>query len=190
MKVRVVSVNEISDVSTLHARIFKTNLMTLLGRNFLQRYYQMFNGTIGQVFVLEVEGEVVGFASVIIKPNKFYTAFRKKRIAFLFSAFTSLIMHPQVMLLLLKSIPRISRSTRKEYNGVEISSIGVLPNEFGYGSFLLAGVVNRLYDSEIYLRTDSSNKKNCKFYQKNGFSLIAIENDQYRPMNVYSFKRG
>lgn len=203
MYIREISKEEkqiINDIVDIHVLTFKGFFLTFMGKGFLRQMYLSYcehnESTLLGAF--DENGVPIGFVGYSQDMSGLYKfMIKKKLIKFAWYSMGAFFRKPKVFVRLIRAFLKPSE-TKKEERYVELSTIGVLPNEKskGVGSMLIDEVKNRVdftkYDY-IMLETDAENNDSVnKFYVKNQFVLSReYQTREKRKMNEYKFyKKG
>lgn len=190
---------KINKIVDIHMKAFSGFFLTFLGKGFLKKLYEhfIFHKESGLIVAIDNEN-IVGFLAFSTNMSNFYKTLLKRRFFSLgWYSFIATLKNPKIMFRLLRAFTYSKSSERKE-KYMELSSIGVLPNQEGknIGSNLIEKLKEIFKNSNceyIKLETDAiNNEKANNFYLKNGFILKeSYKTPEDREMNEYRyFKKG
>ena len=188
----------VDDIVEIHLNTFMGFFLTFLGKGFLKTLYKGFiSHSQSGIIVALKEDKPIGFCAYSEDLSGFYKYLIKKKLPwFAWYAAGAFIRKPKVLFRLLRAFSYSDESKRVE-SYVELSSIGVMPEEKnqGIGSAMIKYLCEILDVSKfkyIKLETDRDDNEiaNC-FYQRNGFVLDhAYETPEGRGMNEYRLYLG
>ncbi len=186
---------QIDSVVRVHMASFPGFFLTFLGKGFLRQLYRGFaEHDKSGLIIAENETGIAGFLAYSNNVSEFYKHLIKKHlIRFAFYSLRGFIRSPRSLFRLVRALT-YPKSTRRNEEYIELSSIGVHPASSG------SGIGSRLIDelkamakgtdaAYIKLETDADdNEKANSFYQKNRFRLDHVyETPEKRRMNEYRF---
>ena len=190
---REAEVSDIPEIVQIHMVAFPGFFMTLLGPEFLERYYRLLIDFPDRIFwVKQWNMELEGFVSGFLNPDLFYQGLRRCRWNLLGSIVARVSCNPSLIPRLLASYAQAGHSSEQEEADVcELSSIAVPPNLSGRG--IGKGLVNAFIEAtrgrarSIVLTTDADgNEKVNGFYRSLGFVCEgAYERSKGRRLNIY-----
>lgn len=188
---------KIEEIVNIHMKAFSGFFLTFLGKGFLKKLYEhfIFHKESGLIVAID-NGNIVGFLAFSMNMSDFYKTLLKRRFFSLgWYSFIATLKNPKIMFRLLRAFTYSKTSERKE-KYLELSSIGVLPNQEGkkIGSNLIEKLKEIFKNSDceyIKLETDAiNNEKANNFYLKNEFILKeSYETPEGRKMNEYNLKK-
>ncbi len=170
---------DLQSLVEVHQAAFPGHLMTVLGRAFLTRYYELAVDCKGSVILLAREGlngEVAGFAVGYTDPSEFYRRLVGARVRLGLSAALYAGCRPWIWSRVAVAFRRArSASVDRLAQRAELASLAVLPDREGRG--IGQALVRRLLSiavemgaREVALTTDADgNVRVVRFYQKLGF---------------------
>jgi ribosomal protein S18 acetylase RimI-like enzyme len=205
MIVRPATQPDIPYVVKTHEASFRGFFMTLLGKPFLAEYYKLvLRFEHGLLLVAEEEGQVIGFVSGFLHPERFYQMMKANKLRFGQHLFLATLTRPALWVKILQRFLSVSRTARRPAQeldvpiGVlsELSSIAVHPEMAakGVGKQLVLAFLEESWRRGaecVYLTTDADgNEAVNRFYQRLGFLLVgSFEQQGGRRMNKYVFKQ-
>ncbi len=183
------------EVVDIHDKAFKGFFLTFMGKGFLYQMYRSFSEDKNSgLMIAEEDGKTVGFLAYSSNLSGLYKNMIKKRLfAFGLFAFLAFLRRPKSFMHIIRAFLKPSESKREEPY-VELSSIGVLPDEksSGIGSAMIdcfKGTIDFSKYEYITLETDAVNNEAANsFYRRNGFVLYRrFTTREGREMNEYRF---
>lgn len=185
----------INEIVQIHLNTFSGFFLTFMGKGFLKQMYSSYCDHINSnIYIATSNGKILGFLSYSSDMSGLYKFMIKKRlIPFAWYAFGAFLRKPKVFFRLIRAFLKPGESKREE-KYIELSSIGVNPNEEskGIGTQLIQALINDTDFNEyeyISLETDAiNNEKANYFYKKNGFKMHKeYETHEGRKMNEYRY---
>lgn len=185
----------IGEVVEVHMRSFQGFFLTFLGRGFLRQLYLGFVEHEGSGLLVAVDGSrVAGFLAYSADMGALYKhLLRRRLLPFAWYALLGFLRRPKTFFRLMRAL-RYPREAKREDSYVELSSIGVLPEQSGagIGTMLVNALKGIAKESPaVYVKLETDAKDNDKvnsFYQSNGFTLHhTYETPEGRVMNEYRF---
>jgi len=175
--VRKANPEDLPGIVVIHQKAFSEFFLTLLGGEFLRRYYALvLNYPSGIVLVSERGGVLDGFVCGFVEPPEFYRLMWRSKRTFVLPALSALIRHPSLASGVLYGIQRIHTSASKgPARSCELSSIAVAPEASGNGlgkTLVQAFVAQaRAMDAQcVYLTTDADGNESANaLYRQVGF---------------------
>jgi len=134
--IREGTVDDIPQMVDIHSRVFPDTLMANLGRDYLETYYQnvlTFSG--GIVIVAQLDGNIAGFASGLVNPERFYRSVVRNSWKTAGYIVKGIFRNPGLLSVIPYSIGRVFRSTPRtsSQNTCELSFIAMRPETAGKG---------------------------------------------------------
>lgn len=190
MKVRKANLKDIPKIVSIHEERFSGFFLSSLGQPFLKVFYTAFLKKPAILLVLEVEGEVKGFAAGSNDNRFFFKKLLKNNVfQFAFAGLKILFTRPMA----LKRIALNSvNSEKSDLVFAELLSIATLKNKSGYGKILLEEFEKEIaqenkYNLPISLTTDyDGNDKAIEFYKECGYEVYQIF-ESYQKRKMYRF---
>lgn len=177
---RKLKVSDSNQIAKIHLKSFPNFFLTTLGYSFLKTYYRSCAKSKEAISICAISQDnkkLLGFAV-----GCFNSAGFNKRLIFSntleysYQAIILLFTNPIALIRLYKNL---EKNNDKDDNGnyAELLSIGVLPNQngFGIGQQLLAKFENQVIEkgiNTITLTTDADSNENVlRFYKKSGYTI-------------------
>lgn len=190
--------SDVRDVVDIHLSTFQGFFLTFLGAGFLKQLYEGYiEHEDSNIIVAKNENEIIGFIAYSSNISDLYKyLINRKLFYFAWYSLIAFIKNPKILSRLLSAFFK-SEEVKREEKYIELSSIGVKPNQKGkgIGTAMIAYLKEKI-DFNIYryvsLETDAlDNEYTNKFYLKNGFILArSYETKQGRLMNEYHYRKG
>jgi ribosomal protein S18 acetylase RimI-like enzyme len=196
--VRKAIARDLPDIVTIHEQAFSHFFLTLLGGEFLHRYYQLvLDYRAGIVLVSEANGVIQGFVCGFSDPAEFYRFMWRNKRTFVLPVLSAIVRHPSLAARVLHGVQRIHTSASHEPEGsCELSSIAVAPQAAtgGLGQTLVRAFLAEAWSMEaqcVYLTTDAEgNRPANALYRKVGFERTQqFLQRRGRWMNAYVIHR-
>lgn len=187
----------LDSIVSIHLESFPGFFLSFLGKRFLYHMYSAYcSHKSSALLVAEDSGIPVGFLSFSWNySNLFKHMLRTRFVPFCWCALFAFFRKPTYFFRLLRALKKSSDVKRTEAY-VELSSIGVKPNNMGQGigSKLIEELIGRVdFDKFRYisLETDAvNNDAVIHFYEKNGFIKARyFTTEEGREMIEYRFPR-
>ena len=194
MDIRSMSLADVDYVAAVHEYAFPDFFLTLLGHDFLKRYYLTvleYEDSISLVH-LNSHGSIDGFAVGFGEPSAFYSFLKKKGLPFIWPVLKGFFRRPRLLKRILMNVLRVNASDSKEVYELscELSSIGVKTQGRGIGKRLLSEFVEVACSKglrHVLLTTDVvGNRSVIDFYLTYGFIETHIETRGDRKMSHLS----
>jgi ribosomal protein S18 acetylase RimI-like enzyme len=175
--VRKATVEDLASIVSIHQKAFSHFFLTRLGREFLQRYYELvLHYRAGILLVSESRGVLEGFACGFLNPAEFYGLMWRNRRSFVLPALSALVRHPYLAAGVARGVQKIQTSaSRAPAQSCELSSIAVTPEAGGsrLGRTLVQAFLAQAWSMDaqcVYLTTDADgNEMANALYRKSGF---------------------
>ena len=156
--------NKVEDVVKIHLLTFPGFFLTFLGKGFLKQLYEGFIDHDDSELLVAVDDNknVIGFLAYSEDISAFYRYLIKEKLfGFAWYSFLAFLRKPHIMIRLLRAFC-YSGGAKRDEKYIELSSIGVLPNQKGrgIGANLIRGMVERCNTNDfsyIKLETDADN---------------------------------
>lgn len=175
--VRPVEATDIPGVTRLHRAAFPRQLTTALGRPVVRDYYAraLDPTTTMRLVVAESGGRLVGFASTLLEPARFYSQYRRSRLKILLLALPAFASSPAIARKVAGAAARARESAAQPGDAIELSSIAVASEMrgTGVGTALMSRVREQalVRGGRLYLWTDlEDNERTLSFYRGLGFT--------------------
>lgn len=198
--------NELDAVASIHAQAFPNFLMTILGHQFLKKYYALvLRDNKSLALVAKEQEKVVGFVVGYLDPPHFYRTLAEHKISLVMAAISGIMFYPGRWRKLFHAW-RSYRGTRQVFTIVstytgnasvaELASIAVAPFNLGQGigKRLVLAFCQEAFKttSIVYLTTNADHNEYVnRFYHGLGFKLFKeFEKTSGRNMNIYILERG
>lgn len=165
-------------LAVLHHSVMRT-LLSDLGIRMVLRYYQVarHDPSVVGLCVVSASGDMLGWAQGSPHPEKLNSRLRTPLPWFLFEMLRLVFTHPLVLRQLISSVLRSSTHLDIEPGGIELTYIGVAPQERGkgWGKKLLNAFIeasrSKGYRS-ILLSVEMESTSAVALYEKAGFKII------------------
>ena len=187
----------VKEIVNIHMHTFTGFFLTFMGKGFLQQMYSSYiSHADSGIYVASLNGKTIGFLSYSKNMSNLYKfMIKKKLISFAWYSLGAFFRKPKAFMRIIRAFLKPGESRREE-KYVELSSIGVLPEEKtkGVGSLLISKLKENVdYNQYEYisLETDADNNVAAnKFYLKNGFKLVKeYQTREGRKMNEYRYRK-
>lgn len=190
IKIYPVSTKDIDPVVAIHLQGFPNFFLTKMGPSFLRDYYSsVLRHPLHLFLMARVDDKPVGFVCGFGESSEFYRHYTSRLRTPLLAAW-GLIKRPFLLPGILGNFRRLVIE-KQNSNGVELSSICVLPETSGRGAGrqLLCSfveVAGKLGFESVYLTVDAENNDRVnRFYITAGFYLESRVLRGKRPMNHF-----
>lgn len=190
---RPAGLSDIPGIVQIHMGAFPGFFMTLLGPEFLERYYRLVVDYPNKIiWVKQGSKGLEGFVSGFLNPDLFYQCLRRRRWSLFGSIMARISCNPGLIPRLLASYAQAGQSSQQEEPDVcELSSIAVPPGLSGRG--IGKGLVHAFIEAtrgkarSIVLTTDADGNDDVNgFYRSLGFACEgSYERSKGRRMNKY-----
>ena len=171
---------DVSSIVDVHISAFPGFFLTILGPNFLKRFYSVFiEHQDAELLTVEHDGKLCGFAAYTWNPDEFFSYMKRHYgLSLAFAMFPGLLRNPVLTLQkLYRAMFYRGDKAPSMGNLALLSSIGVARSSKGQGlgSILIERMCEDLSERHckgVYLTTDvDENQATLRFYEKQGFSI-------------------
>jgi ribosomal protein S18 acetylase RimI-like enzyme len=168
---------DLPDIVRIHERAFCHFFLSLMGSEFLRRYYALvLKYQLGIVLVGESLGVINGFACGFLNPAEFYKLMRRCSHTFVFPTACAVAKHPSLLIGIARRVQRVREAaSQAATHSCELSSIAVAPEakRAGLGATLAQAFLSEAWAMNakcVCLCTDANgNEAANAFYRKVGF---------------------
>ncbi len=168
---------DIKQLASLHYKVMHT-LLSDLGLPFVLRYYQIARSDTSVIGVCGINssGEIIGWAMGSPHPDRINSSLRKPLPWFAAQMFRVMFTRPVVLLQLVASLLSSSAETDIKKDEIELTYIGVVPNQRGKG--LGKKLLNAFVESSssngyrsVVLSVETDNSDAIALYERSGFKI-------------------
>jgi len=182
MDVELVSLSQLDDsdlkrLATLHHSMMHT-LLSDLGLPIVLRYYQIAcsDSSVIGICAINSSREIIGWAMGSPHPDRINSSLLKPLPWFAVQMFRVIFTRPQALLQLVSSVFSSSSETEMDSDGIELTYIGVAPNqrEKGLGKKLLNAFIESSSSNgyrSVVLSVETDNSAAIALYEKSGFKI-------------------
>jgi ribosomal protein S18 acetylase RimI-like enzyme len=168
---------DLKKLATLHHAVLHT-LLNDLGLPIISRYYQIARSDLSVIGICAINSssEIIGWATGSPHPDRINLSLRKPLPWFAVQMFRVMFTRPLVLLQLASSIFSSSAETEMDGDEIELTYIGVAPNQRGKG--LGKKLLNAFIESSssygyrsVLLSVETDNSAAIALYEKSGFKI-------------------
>ena len=168
---------DLKHLAALHQSVMHT-LLSDLGLPIVIRYYQIArsDSSVIGICAINSSGEIIGWAMGSPHPDRINSSLRTPLPWFVVQMFRVIFTRPLVLLQLVSSLLSSSAETEMKKDEVELTYIGVSPNQrgMGLGKNLLDAFVETSRSNgyrSILLSVEKENSTAIALYEKSGFKI-------------------
>lgn len=168
---------DIRQLAKLHYLVMHT-LLSDLGLPIVLRYYQVARGerSIIGICAIKSSNEILGWAMGSPQPDRINSGLRTPLLWFGFQILRVTFTHPLALWQLISSVLSSSAQTEMKNNAIELTYIGVSPEQSGkgVGKDLLNTFIEKSREEgyrSVVLSVETDNKPAIALYEKSGFKI-------------------
>ena len=172
-----VNEGDLKQLAFLHHSVMHT-LLSDLGPPIVLRYYQIArsDSSVVGIYAINSSGEITGWAMGSPHPDRINSSLRTPLLWFAVQMFRVMFTRPSVLLQLISSLLSSSVETEMKNDGVELTYIGVAPDQRGkgLGKTLLRAFVEASRSGgyrSVVLSVETDNTAAIRLYEKSGFKI-------------------